>query len=105
MQSLILTPEQKAMRAYEARHSEAGQVATIERAIGRAVDGVSQDLSAEGGKPSYTAALGGLLNAVAGHLALLEDGDRQRFIAQVQVELPHQVEARVAMAAQVQGRG
>lgn len=103
--NLILTKEQKAMRVYEARHSEAGQVATIERAVRRAVDGVSQDIAAEHGKPSYTAALGGLLNAVAEHLAMLPDADRVRFIAQVQAELPHQVEARVAMAAPAEGRG
>lgn len=103
--SIILSQEQKALRAYDKRHSEHGQVASFERAIDRALNGTSQDLSAEGGKPSYTAALGGLLNALAGHLAVLPDGQRQDFIAQVQRELPHQVEARVALAMQAEGRG
>lgn len=103
--NLILTKEQKAMRAYEARHSEAGQVASVERAVRRAIDGVNQDLAAEHGQPSYTAALGGLLNVLAEHLAILGPEDRRNFITSVQAELPHQVEARATVTVSTGGRG
>lgn len=100
IKSLILSLEQKAMRAYERRHSEQGQVAAFERATRRAVDGVSIDLTEEGGQPSFTAALGGMLNVLAGQLAMLPDDRRRQFIARVQAELPHQVESRVALSEQ-----
>ena len=99
--SLILTPEQRALRLVALRHSEEGQLAITHRAIGRAIGAVNTDLQAEGAKPSFTAVLGALGNALAEHLAQLAPSDRARFTNMVALELPSQVEAR----AQEQGQG
>jgi hypothetical protein len=106
MNGLILTPEQKALRLVERRHSEKGQIALNERAIERAIVAVNHDLSEEGGQPSFTAVLGALGNSIAAHLAqLTDDTTRRRMIAMFAQELPHQVESRVAMLeAEEKGR-
>jgi hypothetical protein len=101
---LILTPEQKALRLVQQRHSEEGQLALTSRAIGRAIGAVNQDLVEEGCQPSFTAVLGALGNALAEHLAKLDDPRmRARLVNSMATELPLQVERRVSAADE--GRG
>jgi predicted membrane chloride channel (bestrophin family) len=103
--NLILTPEQKGLRLLEQRHSEAGQLAVVSRAIGRAINSSNADLRDEGARPSFTATLGALGNAIAEHLARLDDAQRAEIVAAFSAELPDRVLAYVAAAKQPAGRG
>ena len=97
--NLILTPEQKGLRLLQQRHSEDGQIAINQRAIGRAIGAVNADLQDEGAKPSFNAVLGAICNVLADHLAQLPDDEmRERLVKAVAGELPLQVETRVIQA-------
>ena len=95
IKSLILTPEQKALRAYERRHSPAGQTAATTRRIEHALDGLATELDFEGGQLGLPAVLNGLLNNLVHHMAMLPEGERQAFVRNVGHALPGRVEARL----------
>lgn len=100
MKSLILTPEQKAMRAYERRHSAAGQTAAATRRIEHGLEGLSDELVFEGGQLAAPAIINGLLNNLTHHMAQLPDGDREAFVRNFVHALPGRVEARVIALAE-----
>ena len=93
--TLILSPEQKAMRAYEARHSPPGQTRAAVQAVERALDGLSVDLAQEGGSLGLPAVLNALLNNLVHNMAMLPDGERQAFVRNVCHAVPDRVEARL----------
>jgi hypothetical protein len=93
--SLILSPEQRAMRAYEARHSPQGQTYAATRMVERALDGLATDLGQEGGALGLPAVLNALLNNLVHHMAMLPEGERQVFVRNVCHAVPNRVEARL----------
>lgn len=104
--SLILSPEQKALRLVHQLHSEEGQAQRFSAAIGRGINALNQDITVEGAKPSLQAVMNALANSMAFHLVMVDNPTlRMRVLADLVEELPHMVQDQVdAKAAAVQGR-
>jgi|GEM_PF-6771525 hypothetical protein len=107
-QPLILTQEQKAMRLAHHLHGEQGQANRYSTACSRALNAVSDDLTAEGARPSLPAVLSALANGLAHYLAMIDDQDaRDRVMADMTAQIPGEVSKRAAERAmgETQGEG